>query len=159
MRGPYLQSPLWPEKKKLPGRGSVPQRRYDRRSGGEGTRSGSAGRAARVEMAGHRGRRLGEDLRGSVGTSPGWGSRAGRHSHRRRRGHARRQSRAARHRASAAQAPLLRGCAPPQPALAGRRRGGMPEMGMGGRRGEKAGGEELGEGDRERSSERAVGRG
>jgi len=32
----------------------------------------------------------------------------------------------------------------PQPALAGRRRGGRPEMGMGGRRGEKAGGEELG---------------
>ncbi|KAG2562015.1 hypothetical protein PVAP13_8KG346002 [Panicum virgatum] len=79
---------------------------------------------------------------------------------RRRRGHARRQSHAARHRASAAQAPLLRGCAPPQPALAGRRRrGGRPEMGMGGRSGEKAGGEELGGGDWERSSEGAVGRG
>jgi len=32
-------------------------------------------------------------------------------------------------------------------------------MGMGGRRGEKAGGEELGGGDRERSSVGAVGRG
>jgi len=46
-----------------------------------------------------------------------------------------------------------RGCAPPQPALAGRRRGGRPEMGMAGRRGEKAGGEELEGGDQERSSE------
>jgi len=96
--------------------------------------------------------------------SPGWGSRArrlraGRRSHRSRRGHACRQSRAAHHHASAAQAPLLLGCAPPQPALAGRRRGGRPEMGMGGRRGEKAGAEELGGGDRERSSEGAVGRG
>ena len=62
-------------------------------------------------------------------------------------------------RATAHPQPKPRGCALPQPALVGRRRGGRPEMGMGGRRGEKAGGEELGGGDRERSSEGAVGRG
>jgi len=130
-------------------------------AGGTGRKAGDALGQDRLGGEGRpcgEGRRLGEDLRRSAGTSLGWGSRTGR-PRAGRRGHARRQSRATRHRASAAQAPLLRGCAPRQPALAGRRRGGRPEMGMGGRRGEKAGGEELGGGDRERSSEGAVGRG
>ena len=126
----------------------MPQRRYDRRSGGAGTRSGSAGRAARAEMAGHRGRRLGEDLRGSAGTSPGWGSRAGRpragrRSH--RRSHA--------PRATAHPQPKPRCCA------AARRR--SPHWRGGGGEGGRRWGWEGGEGRRpgERSSEGETGRG